>query len=82
MGNIFKLIDVNIFVCVEGKEKNVFGRILKMIFEIVIFKKKKQIKNIFFGRIFFLDVLQIDFGVDNYDMIFFVIVRWFGDDIL
>lgn len=41
MGNIFKLIDVNIFVCVEGKEKNVFGRILKMIFEIVIFKKKK-----------------------------------------
>lgn len=77
--NILKLKNVDILVCAEGKDKNVSGRIAKTVLEKVTIKEKKQIQKIISGTQHYSDVLQTNFGVDGYNMIFFAIVRRFGD---
>lgn len=77
--NILKLTNVDILVCAEGKDKNVSGRIAKTVLEKVTSKEKKHIQKIISDTQHYSNVLQTDFGVDNYNMIFFAIVRRFGD---
>lgn len=77
--NILQLKNVDILVCAEGKDKNISGRIAKTILENVTTKEKKHIQKIISGTQHYSDVLQTNFGVGGYNMIFFAIVRRFGD---
>lgn len=78
--NILKLTGVDILVCAEGKEKTISWRIAKTVLERVNLKEKKHIQKLISGTQHYSDVLQTDFGVDGYNMIFFAIVRRFGDN--
>lgn len=75
MESIFNLKDIDILVCVEGWEVVVLGRIVNVILYKVSKKKRENIKIFFFSMKYFIDVLQIEFGVDSYSMIFFVIIK-------
>lgn len=75
MESIFNLKDIDILVCVEGWEVVVLWRIVKVILDKVSKKEKEKIEKFFFSIKYFINVLQIEFGVDSYNMIFFVIIK-------
>lgn len=78
-GNILTSTNVDILVCAEGREGALSGRIAKTILEKVTKKQEQKIKELLSGTKHFADVLQTEFGVYGYNMIFFAIMKRFGD---
>lgn len=78
--SILNLKDIDILVCAEGREEAVSGRIAKAIFDKANKKQKEKIKALLSSTKHFTNVLQTEFGVDSYSMIFFAIIKRFGDN--
>lgn len=78
--SILNLKGIDILVCAEGRETAVSGRIAKAILDKASKKQKEKIKALLSRTKHFADVLQTEFGVDDYSMIFFAIIKRFGDN--
>lgn len=79
-GSILNLTGIDILVCAEGREAAASGRIAKAILDKASKKQKDKIKKLISSTKHFTDVLQTEFGVDSYSMIFFAIMKRFGDN--
>lgn len=77
--SILDLKNVNILVCAEGREAKISGRIAKTVMEKVTEAQKKQIESRLIQIKQYSAVLQTEFGINGYKMIFFAIMRRFGD---
>lgn len=79
-GSILNLPGIDILVCAEGREAAVSGRIAKAILDKASKNQKEKIKKLLSSTKHYADVLQTEFGVDSYSMIFFAIMKRFGDN--
>lgn len=77
--SILNLKGIDILVCAEGREAAVSGRIAKAILDKATKKQKEKIEKLLSRTKHFANVLQTEFGVDDYSMIFFAIIKRFGD---
>lgn len=78
--NILNLQNVSILVCAEGLETQISGRMARTIMEKAKKKQKENIKALLSGNKYFSQIKQTDFGIFGYKMLFFAIMKRFGDN--
>nr|XP_022342310.1 uncharacterized protein LOC111136032 [Crassostrea virginica] len=78
--NILNLQNVSILVCAEGLETQISGRIAKTIFEQAKKNQKEKIKALLSGNKYYSQIKQINFGIFGYQMLFFAIMKRFGEN--
>lgn len=78
--NILNLQNVSILVCAEGLETQFSGRIAKTIIEKAKKNQKEKIKALLSGNKNYSQIKQTDFGILGYKMLFFAIMKRFGEN--